>query len=92
MIAAAATFCVHIDADMAHSHPRAGTWNENQADAVRRGRHANRFTVERFANLPRAERARRSRALRDVVRTYGWDATRISAALADAHEGTATLF
>lgn len=84
--------CVHVDVDTQLSHLRPGTLTENQADAARRGRHQNRYTVETFATLPRAERARRSRALRDVVRDYGWDRDRISAALAGAGEGATTLF
>lgn len=84
--------CVHVDVDMQLSHLRPGTSVENQDDAARRGRHRNRFTVERFATLPQAERARRSRALRDAVRDFGWDRDRISAALAGAGEGATTLF
>lgn len=84
--------CVHVDVDVRLSHLRPGTSLENQADAARRGRHENRFTVERFATLPRVERARRSRALRDAVRDFGWDRDRISAALAGASEGAEPLF
>lgn len=84
--------CVHVDDDAELSHLRPGTAGENQADAARRGRQRNRFTVERFATLPRAERARRSAALRDVVRDYGWEPDKIAAALAGANENAPTLF
>lgn len=84
--------CVHVDADMELSHLRPGTAGENQADAARRGRQRNRFTVERFATLPRAERARRSTALRDTVRVYEWEPDKIATALAGADDNTPTLF
>lgn len=84
--------CVHVDVEEALSHLRPGTARDNQDDAVRRGRHANRFTVERFATLPRAERARRSRTLRDAVRDHGWDPERIAHALSGAGEGAVPLF
>ncbi len=84
--------CVHVELDPHLSHLRPGTWRDNQDDAVRRGRQHNRFTVERFATLPRAERARRASQLRDSVREHGWDPDRIAAALAGANQNTPTLF
>ena len=84
--------CVHVTSDPNTSHLRVGGAKQNQADTARAGRHRNRFTTERFASLPRAERAARSRRLRDTVRAHGWDPLLIARALSDAGSEHPTLF
>lgn len=84
--------CVHVDLDPARSHLRVGDGRDNMLDRSRRGRAANGFSIERFAGLPRAERARRSRELRDGVRAAGWNADVIHHALSGAGPGQQTLF
>ncbi|OWP20304.1 hypothetical protein CBF90_02110 [Microbacterium sp. AISO3] len=73
--------CVHVDVDPAASHLRVGDAAANQDDAARAGRHRNRFTSERFASLPRADRVARARRLRDTVRDHGWDEERMTRAV-----------
>lgn len=75
--------CVHVDVDPAVSHLR---------DAARAGRQRNRFTIEKYASLPRADRVARSRRLRDTVRAHGWDPQLIARALSDAGSEHPTLW
>ncbi|MFE6767295.1 hypothetical protein [Streptomyces sp. NPDC057689] len=73
--------CVHADADPERSHVSPGTHRENMLDRVQKGHHRNRWTAERYRGLPREERVRRSRELRDAVRAHGWDSDLIRRAL-----------
>ncbi|MCK2028065.1 hypothetical protein KZC56_17345 [Microbacterium sp. SSW1-47] len=84
--------CVHVDVDPAVSHLRIGGAAENQRDAARAGRQRNRFTIEKYASLPRADRVARSRRLRDTVRDHGWDPQLIARALSDAGTEHPTLW
>ncbi|MFH6777882.1 hypothetical protein ABOY03_01640 [Clavibacter michiganensis] len=73
--------CVHVDPDPRRSHATPGTHRENMLDRAQKGRHVNQWTAVHYRGLPRAERVRRSRALRDAVRDHGWDRTLIHRAL-----------
>lgn len=84
--------CVHVDVDPQLSHLHRGDQRDNMIDRSRRGRHANGFTVERFRTFPRAERARRSRELRNTVRAHGWNPDAIAHALSGAGDGAVPLF
>lgn len=84
--------CVHVDVDCEISHLRVGGAVDNQRDTSRAGRQRNRFTIERYATLPRADRVARSRRLRDVVRDHGWAPELIARALSDAGAGHPTLW
>jgi hypothetical protein len=63
--------CVHADPDPALSHLRAGTGRDNMDDRTRR----HRTGTDTFwhPGAGRRDRARRSRLLRDTIRTQGWD-------------------
>jgi hypothetical protein len=63
--------CVHADPDPALSHLRAGTGRDNMDDRIRRHRTGTDTAWHRGAG--RQDRARRSRLLRDTIRTHGWD-------------------
>ena len=65
--------CVHADANPQRSHVRPGTTRDNMDDRSRRGRARNGTTTLGMRGLARAERARRSRQLRDAIRDGGWD-------------------
>lgn len=82
--------CVHADADPEISHLRPGTARENMQDRARRGRQP-RESLQ-FDALPRAERARRARALRAVVLERGWDAAAIHAVLSGNDAAQPTLW
>ena len=84
--------CVHAVADAAESHLVEGTHRENMLDRTQKNRHANRWSAWRFNGLPKVERAQRSRDLRDVILTHGWDVERMSAALAGVEETHPRLF
>ncbi len=84
--------CVHVDVDPEVSHLRVGGASQNQRDAARAGRQRNRYTSEMFASLPRAERATRSRRLRDAVRDHGWNTDLIARALSGAGSDHPTLW
>lgn len=84
--------CVHVDLDPEASHLRVGGASQNQRDAARAGRQRNRYTSETFASLPRAERAARSRRLRDAVRDCGWSTDLIARALSGAGSDHPTLW
>ncbi|GAB7302347.1 hypothetical protein [Clavibacter michiganensis] len=73
--------CVHVDHDPQRSHLTPGTHRENMLDRAQKGRHVNQWTAVHYRGLPRAERVRRSRELRDAVRDHGWDRTLIHRAL-----------
>jgi len=61
-------------------------------DRTQKNRHSNRWSAWRFNGLAKAERAQRSRDLRDVILTHGWDVERMSAALAGVEENHPRLF
>lgn len=84
--------CVHVDVDPNVSHLRVGGAADNQLDAARAGRQRNRFMIETYATLPRADRVARSRRLRDVVRENGWNPQLIARALSDAGMEHPTLW
>lgn len=84
--------CVHVALDAESSHLRVGEARDNQRDTARAGRQRNRFTIERFGSLPRAERVARSRRLRDAVRDHGWSPDLIARALSAAGDDHPTLF
>lgn len=84
--------CVHVTLDSETSHLRVGEARDNQRDTARAGRQRNRFTIERFGSLPRAERVARSRRLRDAVRDHGWNPDLIARALSAAGDDHPTLF
>jgi len=76
--------CVHVDRSTEISHLRVGSAADNQRDTARAGRQRNRFTIERFGSIPRAERVARARRLRDTVRVYGWNPDHMARALSAA--------
>ena len=84
--------CVHVDIDQDVSHLRPGAAIDNQRDTARAGRQRNRYTIDRFGGLPRAERVAQSRRLREVVRTHGWDPELIGRALSLVGTEHPTLF
>lgn len=84
--------CVHVDVDPNVSHLRIGGAVDNQRDAAHAGRQRNRFTIETYASLPRADRVARSRRLRDTVREHGWNPQLIARALSDAGTEHPTLW
>jgi hypothetical protein len=84
--------CVHAVTDPAESHLTEGTHQMNMLDRVQKNRHANKWSAWRFNGLAREERAQRSRDLRDVILTHGWDPERMSAALAGVEESHPRLF
>lgn len=84
--------CVHVDIDPTVSHLRTGGAADNQRDAARAGRQRNRFSIERYATLARADRVARSRRLRDAVREHGWNPELIARAISEAGVGHPTLW
>jgi len=84
--------CVHAVRDPAESHLVEGTHRTNMLDRAQKNRHANRWSAWRFDGLAREARVQRSRDLRNVVRVHGWDAERMSAALAGIEETHPRLF
>ena len=84
--------CVHADTDPEVSHVTPGTHRDNMLDRAQKGRHENRWTVVHYRGLPREERVRRSRELRDAVRDHGWDPERIRRALNGIGPGQPTLW
>ena len=82
--------CVHADVDPERSHVRPGTGN--MGDRARRGRHENRHTTLGLRGLARAERARRSRQLRDAFRAHGWDEHALHAILNGYDPANPTLW
>jgi hypothetical protein len=84
--------CVHAVTDRAETHLVEGTHRTNMLDRVQKHRHANRWSAWKFNGLARTERVQRSRDLRTVVRAFGWDPERMSAALAGVEENYPRLF
>lgn len=84
--------CVHADVDPEASHLRPGDTSDNMQDRARRGRQPRPSATLRFRDLPRAERARRSRALRVAVLERGWDAAAIHGVLSGVDPEHPTLF
>ena len=82
----------HDRSDPAESHLSEGTHKTNMLDRAQKNRHANRWSAWRFNGLARQERAQRSRDLRDVILTHGWDPERMSGALAGVEETHPRLF
>lgn len=83
--------CVHAVADAEETHLIEGTHRMNMLDRAQRNRH-NAWSALGFNGLAKAERAQRSRDLRDVIRTHGWNPERMSAALAGVEENHPRLF
>lgn len=84
--------CVHADLDVQLSHLRPGDTSDNMQDRARRGRQFRPSATLRFRDLPRAERARRSRALRDAILERGRDAAAIHGVLSGLDPDEPTLF
>jgi len=84
--------CVHVDVDQAASHLAPGTHRGNMLERVQRGRHSNASTALRIAGLPRSERVRLSRELRQAFRDHGWDAVAVRACRTGIAADTPTLF
>ncbi len=63
--------CVHASLGSA-THLLLGTRSENMADRAMKGR-APSATAARWRRLSRGERSARSRALREELKTRGWD-------------------
>ncbi|ASD24225.1 hypothetical protein B7495_18245 (plasmid) [Cryobacterium sp. LW097] len=84
--------CVHTVRDAAESYLSEDTNKTNMLDRAQKNRHANRWPAWQFNGLAREEGAQRSRDLRDVILTHGWDPERMSAALAGVEETHPRLF
>lgn len=84
--------CVHVDVDMSVSHLAPGTHRGNMLERVQRGRHRNASTALRLAGLPRSERVRLSRELREAFRDHGWDAAAVRACRTGIAADTPTLW
>jgi hypothetical protein len=84
--------CVHADKDQAVTHLVEGTHRTNMLDRTQKHRQANRWSAVRFNGLAKAERAQRSRDLRDVILAYGGNPERMSAALAGVEKTHPRLF
>lgn len=81
--------CVRVTAD-ADTHLLAADHSTNMRDRERKGR-AGRHQVG-MRGLSRRQLAIRSRTLRDVVLTMGWNREAIAAVIAGAGPGQPTLF
>jgi len=84
--------CVHVDLDEAVSHLAPGTHRGNMLERVQRGRHRNEWTTLRTSGLPRSERVRLSRELREAFRDHGWDAAAVRACRTGIASDTPTLW
>ena len=84
--------CVHADTNPEVSHVTPGIHRDNMLDRAQKGRHVNRWTTVHYRGLPREERVRRSRELRDAVLEHGWDPERIRRALNGIGPGQPTLW
>lgn len=84
--------CVHVDVDEAVSHLAPGTHRGNMLERVQRGRHRNEWTTLRTSGLPRSERVRLSRELREAFRDHGWDAAAVRACRTGIASDTPTLW
>lgn len=70
--------CVLADPDPDIGHIWPSTQKENLAEMGRKGRGGGSgWWRRKWSGLNRVERAERSRQLRNVVKTYGWDEPRI---------------
>ena len=84
--------CVHVDVDPAVSHLAPGTHRANMLERTQRGRHRNASTALRFAGLPRSERVRLSRDLREAFRDHRWDADAVRVCKTGIAADTPTLW
>jgi hypothetical protein len=84
--------CVHVDVDPAVSHLAPGTHRANMLERSQRGRNRNASTALRFAGLPRSERVRLSRELREAFRDHGWDAAAVRTCRTGIAADTTTLW
>lgn len=80
--------CVRV----ATEHVGLGDQRTNMLERTRRGRHASGSTIWRWRGISRAQRVARSRELRQVLRTHGWDRDRIHAVLTGQDSNTPTLW
>ena len=83
--------CVRVELDGV-SHVYLGTRESNMMDRADRGRHNLQFAAAFFRHQSPAERGRRSRALRDVIRDKGYDREAIKAMMLGLARGQGTLF
>ena len=83
--------CVRAAPD-AGSHVYLGNRETNMTDRATRRRHNLQFAAEFFRHQSPAERGRRSRALREVIRENGYDREAIKAMMLGLSPGQGTLF
>ena len=74
------------------SHVYLGTRESNMAERASRGRHNRQPAAEFFRHQSPAERGRRSRALRNLIRDQGYDREAIKAMMLGLARGQGTLF
>ena len=80
--------CVRVAAE----HVGLGDQRTNMLERTRRERHASGATIWRWRGISRTHRVARSRELRQVLRTHGWDRDRIHAVLSGQDSNTPTLW
>lgn len=83
--------CVRAEADSG-SHLYLGDRAQNMRDRADRGRGNTQRAAHFYRAETRAERARRSRALRDHVLTHGYDADTVASLLGNLATGQRTLW
>lgn len=83
--------CVRAEAGE-RSHLYAGDRSQNMTDRAERGRGNTQHAGQFYRAQTRAERARRSRALRDYVQANGYDAETVEQLLGRRGPGQLTLF
>lgn len=83
--------CVRVEPGEG-SHVYLGSRETNMTDRATRGRHNLQFAAEFFRHQSPAERGRRSRALREVIREKGYDRDGIKAMMLGLSPGQGTLF
>lgn len=84
--------CCTADPDLTVGHIWPSTQAENLRRMAAKGRGGGRWWHRKWSGLNRAERAERSRQLRDVVAEYGWDEERIRAVLMRIDPAQTVLF
>jgi len=84
--------CVHVDGDPAVSHLFVGNQRVNMLDREQKHRGGNQYSALGWRGTSRRQRVQRSRELRRVLLTHGWDRARISGALAGVDENQPRLF
>ncbi|MBD8104750.1 hypothetical protein [Plantibacter sp. CFBP 8775] len=87
-----APLCVKALADPELSHLAPGTQRSNMIDRARKGRHENAATTLRLRGTSRKVLAERSRALRTLLLTEGWNTDAIAAILAGVEASHPRLF